>query len=72
TGETPINYIQRIRIAVAREKLNRTEYSIERICNEIGYNDTNHFRVLFKKYQNMTPTEYRKSVQCFSDSNFII
>ncbi|EGQ9302261.1 helix-turn-helix domain-containing protein [Vibrio aestuarianus] len=72
TGETPINYIQRIRIALAREKLNRTEHSIERICNEIGYNDTNHFRALFKKYQNMTPTEYRKSVQCFSESNFII
>ncbi|CAH8207852.1 AraC family transcriptional regulator [Vibrio aestuarianus] len=44
TGETPINYIQRIRIALAREKLNKTAHSIEQICNEIGYNDTNHFR----------------------------
>ncbi|MEH0771756.1 GlxA family transcriptional regulator [Vibrio alginolyticus] len=69
TGETPINYIQRIRIALAREKLNRTEYSVERICNEIGYNDINHFRVLFKKYQKMTPTEYRKNVQFYKYFN---
>ena len=71
TGETPINYIQRIRIALAREKLNRTEYSIERICNEIGYNDTNYFRILFKKYQKMTPTEYRNSMQYYSDFNIL-
>lgn len=68
TGETPINYIQRIRIALAREKLNKTKYSIEHICYQIGYSDTNHFRLLFKKYHNMTPTQYRKSIQYYEDS----
>ncbi|MEZ8107289.1 helix-turn-helix domain-containing protein [Vibrio genomosp. F6] len=65
TGETPINYIQRIRIALAREKLNKTKYSIEHICSQIGYRDSNYFRLLFKKYHNMTPTEYRKSIQYY-------
>mgnify|MGYP001282629117 CR=1 FL=1 len=68
TGEAPINYIQRIRIALAREKLNKTTHSIEQICYQVGYSDTNHFRLLFKKYHNMTPTEYRKTIQYYASS----
>jgi transcriptional regulator GlxA family with amidase domain len=63
TGESPINYIQRIRIAIAREKLETTKLNIDQICQQVGYSDTNHFRSLFRKFHQMTPTQYRKVTQ---------
>jgi len=65
TGESPMNYIQRIRVALAREKLDTTSLNIEQISQQVGYNDTNHFRSLFKKFYEMTPTEYRKMTQVY-------
>ncbi|MDC5721865.1 helix-turn-helix domain-containing protein [Vibrio europaeus] len=63
TGESPMNYIQRIRIAIAREKLETTKLNIDQICQQVGYSDTNHFRLLFRKFHEMTPTQYRKVTQ---------
>ncbi|MEZ8241652.1 GlxA family transcriptional regulator [Vibrio splendidus] len=63
TGESPMSYIQRIRVALAREKLDTTRLNIEQISQQVGYSDTNHFRSLFKKFYDMTPTEYRKTTQ---------
>ncbi|MFW7525463.1 GlxA family transcriptional regulator [Vibrio ostreicida] len=64
-GEPPMSYIQRIKLATARDKLDRTKLTIEQISYQIGYSDPNHFRELFKKFFAMTPTEYRKSAQAF-------
>ncbi len=36
TGESPMNYIQRIRIAIAREKLETTKLNIDQICQQSG------------------------------------
>ncbi|MDF2152825.1 helix-turn-helix domain-containing protein [Vibrio sp. CAU 1672] len=66
TGESPMNYIQRIRMALARDKLDTTSLNVDQICQQVGYTDTNHFRLLFKKFHNMTPTEYRKYTQVFT------
>ncbi|MCC4860877.1 GlxA family transcriptional regulator [Vibrio splendidus] len=63
TGESPMSYIQRIRVALARDKLDTTSLNIEQISQQVGYSDTNHFRSLFKKFYDMTPTEYRKTTQ---------
>ncbi|CAK1708232.1 Helix-turn-helix domain-containing protein [Vibrio crassostreae] len=63
TGESPMSYIQRIRVALARDKLDTTSLNIEQISQQVGYSDINHFRTLFKKFYNMTPVEYRKMTQ---------
>lgn len=63
TGETPLNYIQRLRLAIAREKLDTTSLNIDKICYQVGYTDVDHFRLLFKKFYHMTPTEYRRFTQ---------
>ncbi|MGR2770400.1 GlxA family transcriptional regulator [Photobacterium ganghwense] len=67
TGETPMNYIQRIRMALARDKLDTTRLNIDQICQQVGYSDPNHFRFLFKKFHDMTPTQYRKATQVYSE-----
>ncbi|MGF1716672.1 helix-turn-helix domain-containing protein [Photobacterium chitinilyticum] len=67
TGETPVNYIQRIRIVFARDKLDTTRLNVDQISQQVGYSDTNHFRLLFKKFQNMTPTQYRKNTRIYTE-----
>lgn len=63
TGESPINYLIKIRLEKAKEILEeRREGSIKSIANEIGYDDVYHFSKLFKKYFGMSPQHYRKTL----------
>ncbi len=68
TKETPMNYIQRIRIMFARDKLGTTKVNVDQICQQVGYSDTNYFRMLFKKFYDITPTQYRKKTQVYSEN----
>ncbi|ELA9196635.1 helix-turn-helix domain-containing protein [Vibrio sp. Vb2110] len=63
TGQTPIQYIQQIRLSIAKDKLEKTKQTIENISHEVGYEDVRYFRELFKKSNDMTPLEYRKRYQ---------
>jgi AraC-like DNA-binding protein len=63
TGESPINYLIKIRLEKAKEILEeRSDGSIKSIANEIGYDDVYHFSKLFKKYFGMSPQHYRKTL----------
>ncbi|MDD3219549.1 MAG: response regulator [Lachnospiraceae bacterium] len=59
TGENFIEYLTAIRIKNARLLLKNTEKSIKEICVESGYSDPNYFSRIFKKYMEVTPSEYR-------------
>jgi transcriptional regulator GlxA family with amidase domain len=59
-GRTPGDYIQLLRIATAKEMLERSELPIQSICLKAGYEDIAFFRRLFKRHTGMTPVEYRK------------
>lgn len=60
TGDSPIMYLQRMRIEAARRKLELSDGSIEQIAWQVGYEDTSSFSRLFKKMTAMTPGAYRK------------
>lgn len=55
----PMEYIARARIQRACELLISTSVAIEPICYEVGFNNTNYFCKIFKRYTNMTPGQYR-------------
>ncbi len=59
-GENFIEYVTRTRIKNARRLLEDPRYSIKEICVMSGYSDPNYFSRIFKKYEGMTPTEYRE------------
>lgn len=59
TGDSPLQYLQRIRIEAAKQKLEKTGQSINEITRDIGYEDPNSFRKLFKKNTGLSPGEYR-------------
>jgi transcriptional regulator GlxA family with amidase domain len=61
TGNVPHAYLQQLRIAAAREMLERGASSIRAVSTRIGYQDVAFFRALFKRHTGMTPGEYRTS-----------
>ena len=48
TGNTPVEYLQRVKVEVAKKTLERGRKSIFEVMNEVGYSDDKAFRVLLK------------------------
>lgn len=64
TGIGISEQIIKFRLKHAKELLTETDMSIVEIASEVGYEDAKYFMRLFKKYVNVTPTEYRKTFYC--------
>ncbi|MDQ6844223.1 MAG: helix-turn-helix domain-containing protein [Bacteroidota bacterium] len=59
TGNTPVEYLQRVKVEVAKKTLERGRKSIFEIMNEVGYSDDKAFREVFKKITGLSPLDYR-------------
>ena len=59
TSNTPLEYIQRVKIEAAKKKLESTTETILQVMYGIGYNDEKAFRTTFRKYSGLAPKEYR-------------
>lgn len=59
-GESPINYLIKIRLAKARELLLDSRLTIKAVARTVGYEDVYHFSKLYKKYNNIPPSKVRK------------
>ena len=60
TGENIVVYTNRLRIEQAKRMLIETNKTIIEIANETGYNNDQSFNRNFKKFEGVTPGEYRK------------
>lgn len=61
TGNTPINYLIKIRMERAMELLeNGWEGSIQEVATKVGYEDAYHFSKLFKKHYGISPSQVKK------------
>lgn len=59
TGNTPLEYLQRTRVEVAKRNLELSRKTINEIMYEVGYSDIKSFRETFKKMTGLTPVEYK-------------
>ncbi len=59
TGDTPLLYLQRVRIEAAKKLLEANTQTFDEISYAVGYSESNFFRKVFKKHTNLTPNEYR-------------
>jgi transcriptional regulator GlxA family with amidase domain len=59
TNNTPIEYIQRVRIEAAKKFFEASRKNVTEIMYDVGYTDTKAFRDIFKKITGLTPIEYR-------------
>lgn len=60
-GTRPMEYIAKRRIQAAKELLVSTDKSVEEISEEVGFCTASYFCKLFKRYEGMTPSAFRRS-----------
>ena len=59
-SRSAVNYITELRINQARGLLYHSELSVVDISKKVGYEDSQYFFRVFKKYLGMTPLQYRE------------
>lgn len=60
TGEKFSSYVSKLRVEWAKSILEETEMPINEISDELGFSDAGYFIKIFKKYEGVTPSLYRK------------
>jgi len=60
-GESPIDYLERVRIGRAAGLLLENELTIDEIAVQVGYNSGHSFRRAFKRVKGVSPSAYRQS-----------
>ncbi len=60
TGQSPLAYIHWVRLENAKKLLDETNLTVEAISARVGCNNSVTLTRLFKKYEGMTPAEYKK------------
>lgn len=61
TGETPKQFIDRVRFETARMLLETTNFPVKQLAANSGYSDAASFRRAFYRYSGMTPAAYRRN-----------
>jgi len=59
TGNTPVEYAQRVKIEMAKKAFETTRKTINEVMYEVGYSDVKAFREVFRKITGLSPLEYR-------------
>ncbi len=59
TGNTPIEYAQRVKIEAAKKAFETNRKTINEVMYEVGYTDVKAFREVFRKITGMSPLEYK-------------
>ncbi len=59
TGNTPVEYSQRVKIESAKKAFETSRKTINEVMYEVGYSDVKAFREVFRKITGISPLEYR-------------
>ena len=62
-GETPHDFVQRLRIERAKELLARDHLPVTEVCLAVGYESLGSFSTLFRSVVGYSPAEYRRSMR---------
>jgi transcriptional regulator GlxA family with amidase domain len=63
TGISPMNYLQSVRMASARDLLRHSNLGVGEIAWQVGLRDGSYFTQLFRRHSGMTPLKYREAVR---------
>lgn len=59
TNNTPIEYIQRVKIEAAKKHFETSRKNVNEVMYDVGYSDTKAFRTMFKKITGLSPVDYK-------------
>jgi transcriptional regulator GlxA family with amidase domain len=60
TGDSPLIYLQKLRIAAAKRLLESDHRTMQEISDAVGYQDVAFFRNLFQRHTGVSPSAYRR------------
>ena len=63
----PGEYLTRRRIKEAKQLLSGTTLTVAEICERSGFSDTGYFSTVFKRYEGVSPSEYKQSEKAFRE-----
>lgn len=59
TNNTPVEYIQRVKMEAAKKFLENSPKNVTEVMYEVGYTDVKAFRTVFRKVTGLSPIAYR-------------
>jgi len=59
TGDSPLGYLQKLRVAAAKRMLESNHRGMQEISDAVGYQDIAFFRALFQRHTGVSPSAYR-------------
>ncbi len=59
TGNTPLEYTQRVRVEAAKQALETTSKPVSEVMYDVGYADSKAFREIFRKITGLAPLAYK-------------
>ena len=59
TGNTPLEYLQRVKIERAKKAIETSRKTINEVMYEVGYSDVKAFREVFRRITGVSPLEYK-------------
>ncbi len=62
-GESPHQYLQKIRMETAQQLLRDFGMSVQDVAEQVGYKDSYHFSTRFRQQFSITPSQYRRMVK---------
>ena len=63
TGDTPLIYLQRVRVEAAKKMIETQNLSFDEIVYRVGYEDSSSFRKIFRRQTGVLPSEYQRRFQ---------
>ena len=69
-GETPNEFLIRLRVEKAKKMLITENFSVSEVCERVGYASLGSFSSLFLKQVGMAPTLYRRKLWALSSEAF--
>ena len=66
-GDSPIVYIHRLKVEIAKQQLETTDMSFDEISYKVGYMNSGSFRKIFVRWVNLLPSEYRKRFRAYNE-----
>ena len=61
-GISPVEYINKLRISMAKEKIISGYYNMSEISEMCGFSEQKYFNKIYKEETNLSPTEYKNFV----------
>jgi transcriptional regulator GlxA family with amidase domain len=61
-GCSPLDYVQRLRVALARELVTNSEMGMERVAEKTGFSSAHQLRRVWRRWEAMSPKTHRARV----------